>query len=62
MDSLFSWLFSTRQGVLALVIGCAVIAFIVSIVLERGTGKQYYNHEPEEDDESGWSLFDDDNK
>ena len=55
------WLFGTREGVLALFVGGAVIALIVAIVLERGLSKRYYNHEvqPGEENEGLFSgLFD----
>ena len=68
----FDWLFNTRQGVLALIVGGIVIVMIIAFILERGTRKQYFNHkksaddwdlfDDESDSESGWSEFDDDNK
>jgi hypothetical protein len=66
-----NWLFNTRQGVIALVLGGILLFLIIAIVLERKTRAIYKNHEksPEDwdlfdddDSESGWSDFDDDNK
>ncbi len=67
------WLFNTKQGVIALVLGGIVVFVIIAFVLERKTRKVYYNHkksaddwdlfdDEESDSESGWSDFDDDNK
>ncbi|RVU98040.1 hypothetical protein EII22_02885 [Coriobacteriales bacterium OH1046] len=65
----FSWLFNDRTGVLVLIAGGIVVFLIIAFVLERRTRKHYFNHEKSEDDwdlfddeESGWSEFDDDNK
>ena len=66
----FSFLFDTRTGVLCLIIGGIVFFFIVSCILERRIRKQYKNHEKgpddwdlfDDDDESGWSDFEEDNK
>lgn len=66
-----NWLFNTRQGVIALVLGGILLFLIIAFVLERKTRTIYKNHEksPEDwdlfdddDSESGWSDFDDDNK
>lgn len=66
-----NWLFNTRQGVIALVLGGILLFLIIAFVLERKTRAIYKNHEksPEDwdlfdddDSESGWSDFDDDNK
>jgi hypothetical protein len=66
-----NWLFNTRQGVIALVLGGILLFLIIAFVLERRTRAIYKNHEksPEDwdlfdddDSESGWSDFDDDNK
>ena len=55
---------------LCLIVGGIIFFLIVSVVLERKTRKIYKNHEksPEDwdlfdddDDESGWSSFEDDN-
>ena len=60
--SFVDWLFGTRAGVLAL-IGIILVGFlIVAIILEHKTRETYDQYEDEEDDESGWSFFDDDNK
>ena len=64
----FSWLFGTRQGVITLVAGGIILFLILSFVLERHTRSLYKNHEETEgdwglidDDEQGWSDFDEDN-
>ena len=63
-----SWLFQTRTGVIALLVGGVVLFFVISAVLEVRTRQRYRNHEksPDDwdlfDDESGWSDFEDDNK
>lgn len=70
VGDVFGWLFGTRPGVLALVLGGIVLFLIISFVLERRTRAQYKNHERgegdwsllDDDDESGWSDFDEDNK
>ena len=66
----FAWLFGSRQGVIWLVAGAVVLFGIVAFILERRTRKTYYNHEKgpddwnlfDDDSESGWSDFSDDNK
>lgn len=72
ISGFFDWLFNTRAGVGALIVGGIVIVLIIAFVLELGTRKQYFNHkksagdwdlfDDESDSESGWSEFDDDNK
>jgi hypothetical protein len=65
-----SWLFGTRSGVIALILGGIVFFLIVAYILERKTRKLYPDREKSEDDltlfddddEDGWSDFDDDNK
>ena len=63
----FHWLFGTRQGVVALLVGGIVLFFVISAVLEVRTRARYKNHEksPDDwdlfDDEDGWSEFDGDN-
>ena len=55
-------IFSSREGVLVL-LGVILVGFLVAaIVLERKTRKDFDQYDDEDDDESGWSLFDDDNK
>ena len=69
MEEFFNWLFTDRTGVVCLVIGGMLICLLISFILERRTREQYYNHEKSEDDwdlfddddESGWSDFDEDN-
>ena len=59
---IFSWLFSSREGVLVL-LGVILVGFLVAaIVLERKARKDFDQYDDEDDYESGWSLFDDDNK
>ena len=70
ISDFFSWLFSTRTGVIALILGGIVLCLIIALVSERRTRAIYKNHERSEDDwnlfddddESGWSDFEDDNK
>ncbi|MDO5119805.1 MAG: hypothetical protein Q4D48_06930 [Coriobacteriales bacterium] len=64
----FGWLFGTRQGVVALVLGGIVLFLIIAFILERRTRAMYKNHAKSDDDwdlfdddESGWSEFDSDN-
>ena len=47
----FSWLFNTRSGVLALVVGAIVLFLIIAFVLERRGSKVYFNHDEPNDDE-----------
>ncbi len=58
-SNFINWLFNTRPGVLALVLGGIVLFMIIAFVLERKTRKIYKNHEKTEDD---WDLFDDDDE
>jgi len=53
------WLFNTRMGVVALVLGGVVLFVIIAFILERRTRQVYKNHEKTEDD---WDLFDDDDE
>lgn len=69
VGSFFSWLFGTRMGVLALVLGGLVICTIIALVSERRTRLMFPEREKSEndwnlfgDDEEGWSDFEDDNK
>lgn len=64
----FNWLFNTRQGVIALIVGGIVLFLIIAFILERRTRALYKNHAKSEDDwdlfgddEDGWSEFDSDN-
>ena len=50
------WLFKTRQGVLALLVGGVLLFLVIAFVLERRGKKMYYDHE-QSDDEDGWGLF-----
>ena len=60
--SFVDWLFGTRAGVIAL-IGIILVGFLIAaIILEHKTRETYDQYEDEEDDENGWSFFDDDNK
>ena len=56
ISNLLGWLFNTRQGVLALLLGGILLFLVLAIVLERRGKKTYYNHEVSED-EDGWGLF-----
>lgn len=55
----FTWLFGTRTGVIALVIGGIFLCLIIAVLMERKTKSVYFNHEKSDDD---WSLFDDDDE
>ena len=57
VSSFFSWLFGTRAGVLALVVGGIVLFLVIAIILERRTRMKYKEHAKGEND---WSFFDDD--
>lgn len=68
ISGFFSWLFGTRTGVIALIVGGLALFGIIAFVLEGRTRAIYKNHEKSEDDwdlfgddESGWSDFDNDN-
>ena len=67
INNFFTWLFSSRQGVIVLIVGGIMLFLIIAFVLERRTRAMYKNHEksPDDwdlfDDESGWSDFDGDN-
>ena len=56
ISAFLGWLFGTRGGVLALVLGAVVFFAILALVLERRTRVMYRNHERSDGD---WSLFDD---
>lgn len=71
ISGFFSWLFGSRQGVLALIVGGILFFMLVAYILEKKTRQRYFNHKKNEDDidlfddegdESGWSGFDEDNK
>ncbi|MBS6417933.1 DUF6724 family protein [Olsenella uli] len=71
IGNFFGWLFGTRAGVGALVLGGIVVFVVIAFVLERRTRRRYRNHRKtdgdwdlfdDEDDESGWSEFEEDNK
>lgn len=55
IDTFFFWLFNTREGVYALVLGGIVLFMVIAFVLERKTRAQFKNHEKSDSD---WSLFD----
>lgn len=59
---IFNWLFNTREGVIALVLGGILLFLVIAIVLERRTRASYERYDEESGDEDGWSIFDDDNK
>lgn len=61
-SGILSWLFSSREGVLVL-LGVILVGFLIAaIILERKMRKDFDQYDDEDDDESGWSFFDDDNK
>ena len=62
MGDFLNWLFATRTGVMALILGGIVLFLIIAFVLERRDRKIFYNHELEEGEEKSVfeSLFDED--
>lgn len=68
IGNFFGWLFGTRAGVIALVLGGIVLFLLIAFVLERRTRAMYKNHARSEDDwdlfddEDGWSEFESDNQ
>lgn len=59
----FTWLFGTRPGVITLLVVCLVGFLIAAIILERKTRRDYDKYDDgDEDAESGWSFFEDDNQ
>jgi len=57
INTFFAWLFGTRLGVVALMVGGVLLFLVLAWLLEKRTRKQFYNHEKSEDD---WDLFGDD--
>lgn len=54
MDTFFSFLFGTREGVgILFVVGILVIG-LVAFILEKRTGKMYVDRGPSDDDD--WDL------
>ena len=62
MGDFLNWLFATRTGVMALILGGIVLFLLIAFVLERRGRKIYYTHELEEGEEKSVfeSLFDED--
>lgn len=61
ISEFFTWLFSSRQGVICLLVGGILLCLVIALVLERRGRRMYYDHEDE--GESGGlfsSLFGDD--
>lgn len=60
---IFTWLFTAREGVICLLVIGLVGFLIAAIILERKTRRDYDKYDDgDEDAESGWSFFDDDNQ
>lgn len=57
INNFFTWLFSTRPGVVCLLVGGIVICLIIAFILERRGKKMYYDHEVSEEDEGGLFSF-----
>lgn len=57
INEFFTWLFSTRQGVVCLLVGGVVICLVVAVVLERRGKRMYYDHETGGDEGSGLFSF-----
>ena len=63
IPGLFAWLFSDRMGVVALLVIILLGFLIAAIALEKKTRSDFDRYDDEdEDSESGWSFFDDNNK
>ena len=54
IGAFFNWLFGTRQGVFALMVGGVLLFALIAWLLEKRTRKQFYNHQKGPDD---WDLF-----
>ena len=57
MDAIYDFLFNTREGVVVLFIGGAIIFTIVAFILEKRTQKLYVDRGPENPDEEDDDLF-----
>ena len=55
----FNWLFGTRAGVLALMVGGILLFALIAWRLEKGTRAKFYNHQKTEGD---WDLFGEDDE
>ena len=55
MDTFFSFLFGTREGVAALFVAGIVIVGLAAFILEKRTSTLYVDRGPKEDDDS-WDL------
>lgn len=55
IQNFFAWLFGTRPGVIALMVGGILLFAFIAWRMEARTRKQFYNHEKTEGD---WDLFD----
>ncbi len=56
INQFFAWLFGTKVGVLALMVGGVLLFLLLAWVLEKRTRAKFYNHKKSPDD---WDLFDD---
>ena len=59
INSFFGWLFGTRAGVLALMVGGILLFALIAWLLEKRTRARFYNHSKSADD---WDLFDSDDQ
>lgn len=60
---LFTWLFSTREGVICMLAIFLIGFLIAAVLLERKTRRDFDKYDDgDEDAASGWSFFDDDNQ
>ena len=57
ISEFFSWLFGTRTGVLALMVGGICLFALIAWRLEKGTRAKFYNHQKTDAD---WDLFGED--
>lgn len=55
INNFFNWLFGTKPGVIALMVGGILLFVVISYFLEKGTKAKFYNHEKSEGD---FDLFD----
>ncbi len=56
MDTFFSFLFGTREGVAVLFVAGIIIVGLAAFILEKRTGQLYVDRGPKKDDEDGWDL------
>lgn len=50
------WLFNTRNGMFALMLGGMALFAIIAFIAERRTHKLYFDHSTGEEDEDDWGF------